>query len=623
MANKKNDNNGFEIIPTEHKVIAIVGRPNVGKSTLFNRMIGRRQAIVEQVPGATVDRHYGKAILYDYEYTVIDTGGLELYSDDELVLSIKQQSEIAMQEADIILMMLDGREPGNPEDAELIDILRKSERPVYYLVNKIDGPKHESNAVDFYTLGMDPLYFISAEHGLVVDDVMAQIEQDHPSAPQQEKPHDNICRIAVVGRPNAGKSSLVNKALGSERLAVTDIPGTTRDAIDTLVEYEDKQYLFIDTAGIRRKKKITEELEKATVIKAFKALDRADVALLLLDATLPLAEQDKRIAGMIDQKGRSCVVVVNKWDVIEEREEAAKQKAEEIRDGLKFMPHVPIIFLSAKTGRKVVHIFDRIDNVFEEGKKRIQTSELNRWLEETTLINRPPAHKGRLLKVYYIAQVEVLPPTFVLSINDPDLCHFSYQRYLINRLREVFGFEGAPIKMWLKRRGKERKEMFEKKKDDPKAKRSGSHGSGSKGLSSKGTSTNGPSSQGPSSQGPSSKGPGSKGPGTKGPSSKGPGTKGPGSKGPSTKGPSTKGPGSKGPSTKRPSSKGPNTKGPSTKRPSSKGPNTKGPSTKRPSSKGPSSKGLGAKGSSTKRPSSKAPSTKGPRSKASGSTRRK
>jgi len=270
----------------------------------------------------------------------------------------------------------------------------------------------------------------------------------------QDARKEGICRIAVVGRPNAGKSSLINKLLGQDRLAVTDVPGTTRDAIDTLVTYDGKEYIFIDTAGIRRRKNISEDLEKQTVFKAMKALDRCDVALLMLDATLKLAEQDQRIAGMIEDKGRSCVVIVNKWDVIEEREEAAKAKAEEIRDGLRFLPGAPIVFVSALTGRKVVNIFERIDKVYEEGKKRIGTSQLNRWLEETIAKNRPPMVKGKLFKAYYITQVEVLPPTFILSVNDSDLCPAAYQRYLINQLRETFGFEGTPIKMYMKRKPK-------------------------------------------------------------------------------------------------------------------------------------------------------------------------
>jgi len=451
MAAKKNRD---RIVPTEHKIIAIVGRPNVGKSTLFNRLVGRRQAIVQEVPGATVDRHYGQARFYDYQYTVIDTGGIELETEDTLLLSIRQQSELAMSEADIIFFIMDGREPNNAADLELVESFRRSKVPVYYLVNKIDGPKHEQNAVDFYSLGVERLYFISAEHGLGVEEVMVDVENNYPSADAQDARKEGICRIAVVGRPNAGKSSLINKLLGQDRLAVTDVPGTTRDAIDTLVTYDGKEYIFIDTAGIRRRKNISEDLEKQTVFKAMKALDRCDVALLMLDATLKLAEQDQRIAGMIEDKGRSCVVIVNKWDVIEEREEAAKAKAEEIRDGLRFLPGAPIVFVSALTGRKVVNIFERIDKVYEEGKKRIGTSQLNRWLEETIAKNRPPMVKGKLFKAYYITQVEVLPPTFILSVNDSDLCPAAYQRYLINQLRETFGFEGTPIKMYMKRKPK-------------------------------------------------------------------------------------------------------------------------------------------------------------------------
>ena len=438
----------------QHMTIALVGRPNVGKSTLFNRLVGRKQAIVDDKPGATVDRHYGRGRFYDYEYTIIDTGGFEPETNNDLLAGMREQSVLAIEEADVIFALFDGREGLVLADEELVKSLRRSQKPVYYIVNKVDGPKQEDNIADFYSLGVDNLCSISAEHGVNVGDLKSDVERDHPSVKIDSITHENECRIAVIGKPNVGKSTLVNKLLGQDRHVVTDIPGTTRDAIDSVIERDKKFYRLIDTAGIRKKKKISKVIEKRTVVKALKAMDRADVALIMIDADDGVTEQDTKIAGFAHDKGLASIVVVNKWDAMEKDTDTAGSMAKDIRDRLKFIPYAPIIFVSAKTGQRVESILKRIDIIFEQHSRRITTGELNRWLEKAMSFSRPPTRKGKTLKVFYISQVVSSPPTFMVSVNEPERLHFSYQRFLINQLRREFGFEGTPIKLFSRKRGR-------------------------------------------------------------------------------------------------------------------------------------------------------------------------
>ncbi len=436
--------------------IAIVGRPNVGKSTLFNRLVGRRQAIVEDKPGVTVDRHYGEAQFYRCRYTLIDTGGFEPVAENDLLVKMRAQATIAIEEADIVFFLLDVRDGLLASDEMVDGMLRKTEKPVYYVVNKVDGPRHEEGTYDFYRLGMDKLYSISAEHGVGVDELLTDVEEFYPShrVRDNEKKADEL-RIALVGRPNAGKSTLVNRFLGEERHIVTDIPGTTRDAIDSVFTYHGKQIRLIDTAGIRRQKKISEVMEKRTMVKALKALDRADVALILLDAALGIHEQDAKIAAFAHNKGVPSVVLVNKWDAVKNKDNSTHGEfIDKVRDTLNFMTYTPILTISALEGTRVSKIIDKAQTVYDESRKRIPTAELNRWLKEVFTRHPPPIRSGRRLKAYYATQVEVSPPTFWISVNDKDRMHYSYERYLLNKLRDAFGFEGSPIRIYCRNRGR-------------------------------------------------------------------------------------------------------------------------------------------------------------------------
>jgi GTP-binding protein len=436
-------------------IIAIVGRPNVGKSTLFNRIAGGKKAIVWDEPGVTRDRNYADVEWEGRGFTLIDTGGFEPVSKDRLFIQMREQCQLAMEEADVILFTMDGKEGLNPSDKEIADILRKLNKRVFYIVNKIDGPKHEERVLEFYGLGVETVYSVSAEHGYGIGELMDRVVKTLPSL-LDEKWDKDVTKIAVLGRPNVGKSSLVNRLLGYKRVLVDEAPGTTRDAIDTLLERDDRRYVLIDTAGIRRKSRISLRLEKYSIVEALRTIDRSNVALLLLDSREGVTDQDARIGGFIQEKGKGCILVINKWDLVEKDSQTMAQYERDVRESLKYLPYAPILFISALTGQRVNKILDVIDRVSDQIRKRVPTSQLNkhfgRWVEAFP----PPLYKGRQVKLNYITQVSTAPPTFVIYTNKPEGIHFSYERYLLNQMREAFGFEGAPVRLLFRKKGKER-----------------------------------------------------------------------------------------------------------------------------------------------------------------------
>jgi GTP-binding protein len=436
-------------------IIAIVGRPNVGKSTLFNRIVGGKKAIVANEPGVTRDRNYADVKWEESVFTLIDTGGFEPVSKDRIFVQMREQCQLAMDEAEVILFVMDGKEGLTSSDKEIADILRKVNKPVFYIVNKIDGPKHEEKAYEFYGLGIEKIYSISAEHRYGVEELMDEVIGVLPPL-AEEKWDRETTRVAVIGRPNVGKSSLVNRLLGYKRVIVDEAPGTTRDAIDTSFERDGKRYVFIDTAGIRRKSRIGLRLEKYSIVEAFRTIDRSDIALLLLDSKEGVTDQDARIGGFIHEKGKGCILIVNKWDLVEKDSQTMGQYERDVREHLKYLSYAPIVFISALTGQRVRKTLDVVDRVSEQTKKRIPTSQLNRyfgrWIEKFS----PPLYKGRNVKLNYITQVSTAPPTFVIYTNFPNSIHFSYERYLINQIRETFGFDGVPIRLQFRKKGKER-----------------------------------------------------------------------------------------------------------------------------------------------------------------------
>jgi GTP-binding protein len=436
-------------------IIAIVGRPNVGKSTLFNRIAGRRKAIVWDEPGVTRDRNYADVEWEESPFTLIDTGGFEPVSKDRIFIQMREQCQLAMEEADVILFLMDGKEGLTPSDKEITDILRKLNKPVFYIVNKIDGAKHEERALEFYGLGVEPIYSISAEHGYGVNELMDEVIKALPS-PTDRKGDRNVTRVAVAGRPNVGKSSLINRLLGYKRVLVDEAPGTTRDAIDTHFERDGRKYVLIDTAGIRRKSRISLKLEKYSIVEALRTIDRSDVALLLLDSREGVTDQDARIGGFINDKGKGCILVVNKWDLIEKDSQTMGQYEKKVREDLKYLSYAPILFISALTGQRVRKILDVVDHVSEQTKKRIPTSQLNKYFGNWVEKFPPPLYKSRSVKMNYITQVSTAPPTFVIYTNFPDGIHFSYERYLLNQLRGTFSFEGVPVRFRFRKKGKEK-----------------------------------------------------------------------------------------------------------------------------------------------------------------------
>jgi GTP-binding protein len=431
-------------------VVAIVGRPNVGKSTLFNRLIGQRQAIVEDVPGTTRDRIYGDADWVGRDFTVVDTGGIAVDEADSFTAMIEEQARQAMDEADVIVLLVDVRAGVSQADADLAEQLRRSQKPVIVAANKADSPQLDLDAVRFYELGLgDPLP-ISASHGLGIGELLDEIAARSPA--EQAEPEPDLFKVAIVGRPNVGKSSLLNAILGRERAIVSEIPGTTRDAIDTVIDYQDQRLLLIDTAGIRRRGRVEHGVEKYSVIRALRAIDRADVACLVVDATEMLTSQDVHIAGYVHEAVKGMLLVVNKWDLVPKTETTMSEYRAEIKRQLNFMDYAPAVFVSAKTGQRVDRVLAAVLRIKEQRQKRIGTGELNQLVADATRLHQPPGDKGRQLKIYYVTQAGINPPTFIFFVNDPKLSHFSYKRFLENQLRKRLGFEGTAIKLVLKAR---------------------------------------------------------------------------------------------------------------------------------------------------------------------------
>lgn len=423
--------------------IAVVGRPNVGKSTLFNRIIGERKAIVEDTPGVTRDRLYGNGEWLNYEFDVIDTGGIEI-EDAPFQEQIKMQAEIAIIEADVILMICNGREGVTEDDLFVARLLQKSKKPIILVVNKIDNFEMRTDIYDFYQLGVGEPYPVSGSHGLGLGDVL-DAAIDHFKTLNLEYIEDDSIKVSLIGRPNVGKSSLINAILGEERVIVSDIEGTTRDAIDTKYTRDDEEYTLIDTAGMRKRGKVYESTEKYSILRARRAIERSDVVLVILDGEVGIIEQDKRVAGIAHEEGRAIVIVVNKWDAVAKDDKTMKKFEEDIRNEFQFLDYAPVAFVSAKTKSRLNTLFPLILLANESHKKRVQSSTLNEVIVDSVSMNPTPTDKGRRLNIYYGTQVSVAPPTFVLFVNDTELLHFSYKRYMENQFRRAFGFQGTPI----------------------------------------------------------------------------------------------------------------------------------------------------------------------------------
>lgn len=435
-------------------IVAIVGRPNVGKSTLFNRLVGRRKAMVDDMPGVTRDRNYSNVDRFDAPFILIDTGGFEPVTDNRLLQQMREQSQLAMEEADVILFVMDGRDGLTPADREVVDMLRRVDKPVFYLVNKVDGDRQEASIGEFYTLGMDNIFTVSAEHNRGIGDLMDEVVKALPySAASQDD--EEITKIAVVGRPNVGKSSLVNRLLGYERVVANPTPGTTRDSIDTYFNCNKKHYVLIDTAGIRRKGKTTEKIEKYSVVDALRSIERADVVLIVINAEEGVTEQDTKIAGYAYEAGRACIFVVNKWDALAKDNSTIGMFVDKIRTEFKYLPFAPILFVSARSGQRLGKIIPCVDEVMAQYTRRVTTSELNRVFSEATTAHHAPLFQGRRVKFYFATQVGTRPPSFVIFTNRPEGIHFSYERYLANKIREAFGFTGTPLHLMFK--GRERR----------------------------------------------------------------------------------------------------------------------------------------------------------------------
>ncbi len=425
--------------------VAIVGRPNVGKSTIFNRIVGERISIVEDISGVTRDRIYSSAEWLTHDFNMIDTGGIEL-GDEPFLDQIRLQAEIAIEEADVIIFLTNGRDGLTDADEHVAKILYRSNKPVVLAVNKIDNPDMRELIYDFYALGFGDPYPISGSHGIGLGDLLDAVAEKFPKNEVEDR-EDDVIYFSLIGRPNVGKSSLVNAMLGEERVIVSDVAGTTRDAIDTPYEYEGQKYKIIDTAGMRKKGKVYETTEKYSVLRALRAIDRSDVVLIVINGEEGIREQDKRIAGYAEEAGKGVMFVVNKWDAVEKNDKTMNEFTAKIRNDFMFLDYAPIAFVSAKTKQRVHSLFQTITLISESHAKRVQSSVLNEVIEDSVARAATPSDKGKRLRIYYTTQVSVKPPTFVVFVNEPELMHFSYERFLQNRLREAFGFEGTPIRL--------------------------------------------------------------------------------------------------------------------------------------------------------------------------------
>jgi len=433
-------------------IVAVIGRPNVGKSTFFNKIAGKRIAIVEDKPGITRDRIYAEVEWLNTPFILIDTGGIEPESKDIIFSQMRRQAEIAMETADVILFMVDGREGMLPADEEVAKLLRKTGKPVLLVVNKVDTNRLPDEFYDFYQLGFGEPIPISSANALGLGDLLDEVIAHFPQK-GVESEEDDAIKVAVIGKPNVGKSSIINAILNEERVIVSDIAGTTRDAIDTPFTDGEDKYIFIDTAGIRRKSKIQENIERYSVIRALTAIERANVCLMVIDATMGVTEQDKKIAGYAHDQGKACLIVVNKWDLIEKETNTMDLFRKDIQNELAFMTYAPVLFVSAKTKQRINRILEIIKFISNQHSMRIPTGRLNDLISEAILLNQPPSDKGRRLKIFYATQTGVRPPRFVIFVNDKELTHFSYTRYLENKLREAFGFEGTPIQIIYRNKG--------------------------------------------------------------------------------------------------------------------------------------------------------------------------
>ena len=432
-------------------IVAIVGRPNVGKSTLFNMMAGERIAIVKDTPGVTRDRIYADVSWLKYNFTIMDTGGIEPDTHNQMLRDMREQAEMAIEMADVVMFIVDVKQGLVDADYKVADMLRKAQKKVVLVVNKVDNfDKMMPDVYEFYNLGIGDPHPVSSLAKLGIGDMLDEVTALFPQDVEQEE--NERPRIAVVGKPNAGKSSIINKLLGENRVIVSDVAGTTRDAIDTAVTWDDKEYVFIDTAGLRRKNKIKEEIERYSILRTVSAVERADVVILVIDAVEGVTEQDAKIAGIAHDRGRGIIIAVNKWDLIEKDNHTVRKFTEDIRDILSFMPYAEIIFISAMTGQRISKIFDVLDMVIQNQQMRVQTGVLNDILAEAVAMQQPPSDKGRRLKIYYMTQVSIKPPTFVIFVNDKKLMHFSYTRYLENKIREAFGFKGTSLKFFIRER---------------------------------------------------------------------------------------------------------------------------------------------------------------------------